>query len=311
MKIVFFGSGEIAVHSLEVLLKNKTNILCVVTTPDKKRGRHLRISFTPIKELALKEKLKIFQPLNLRNKESLEYIKNLEPDIFVVFSYGKILPKELLNIPKIFPLNIHASLLPKYRGAAPINWALINGEQGTGITIIKMNEKMDEGDIILKREIAIDYIDNYITLEEKLSELGAQSLSETLMKIKNNEVKFTKQDNSKASYAPKLKKEDGQIDWNKHAEQIRDQIRGCLPWPGCFAFYEKNLVKIWRAEVIDVQKEREYLPGTIITFDKGGILVATKDKDLLIKELQLSSGKRLDAWQFIQGHKVEKNKLFE
>lgn len=311
MKIVFFGSGKIAVSCLDSLIKSRNSILCVVTTPDKQKGRHLSVSFTPVKEEALKKCLSVFQPSNLSNKDCLDYIRKLEPDIFVVFSYGKILPKKMLDIPKILPLNIHASLLPKYRGAAPINWALINRETKTGITTIKMNEKMDEGDIIIKNEIDIEDSDSYVTLEDKLSKLAVKTLMNTLSKIEANKVELIKQDSNKASYAPKLKKEDGRIDWSKGANQIRNQIRGCLPWPGTFTSYKNKLIKIWEVKVADVWVEAKYSPGEIISFDEEGILVATKDKALLIRELQPSSGKRLGAWQFVQGHKVEINTSFK
>ena len=268
-------------------------------------------SFTPVKDIALKQKLNIFQPQNLSAKVPIKYIKELEADIFIVFSFGKILTNELLNIPKLFALNIHASLLPKYRGAAPINWALINGETKTGITIIKMNERMDEGDILLKKVIKIDYSNNAVALENKLAGLASFSLQEALLKIEKNEFCFLKQNAKGASFAPKLKKDDGRINWNREAEQIRNQIRGCLPWPGTFTFYKNKLIKIWNAEVAGMQIQGKYLPGSIISFDKKGILVSAKDKALLIKELQLSSGKRMDAWQFIQGHKVEKGNKFD
>ncbi|MDD5005768.1 MAG: methionyl-tRNA formyltransferase [Candidatus Omnitrophica bacterium] len=303
MKIVFFGSGKIAIPSLDSLIKNN-DVACVVTAPDKKKGRHLPISFTPIKEFALKKELNIFQPEDILAKQSIEYLKKLNADVFIVFSFGKILSRDLLDIPKLFALNIHASLLPKYRGAAPINQALINGEEKTGITIIKMNEKMDEGNILLRKGIGIDYSDNVLTLEEKISKLAAKSLQEALYKINQNEIRLIKQEDKEASYAPKLKKEDGRINWNKQAHQIRNQIRGCLPWPGAFTFYKSTMLKIWDAEVInEIQKKDKCLSGTIISLDKKGILVATKEGFLLIKELQSSSGRRLSAWQFIQGHK--------
>ncbi|MFC1646008.1 methionyl-tRNA formyltransferase [Candidatus Omnitrophota bacterium] len=311
MKIVFFGSGKIAVPCLEALIHSKRKILCVVTAPDRQKGRHLSISSTPIKDLALNQGLNIYQPSNLSGNACLDYIKKLDPDIFVVFSYGKILPEKMLDMPKIMPINIHASLLPKYRGAAPINWALINGEAKTGITIIKMNKKMDEGDIVLKNEIDIEDSDSCITLEDKLSKLAVKTLRDTLKAIESNKVELIKQDVNMASYAPKLKKEDGRIDWNKSANQIRNHIRGCLPWPGSFTLYRDNLVKIWDVEVASGKLEKNYHPGEIISFDKKGILTATKDKALLIKELQPSSGKRLDAWQFVQGHKVESNSFFK
>lgn len=310
MRIVFFGSGKIAVKSLEALIKNKYEVICVVTAPDKQKGRGLAIASTPIKDFAKKEDLDIIQPSNLNSIETAGYISALNPDIFVVFSYGKILPKTILDIPKVMPINIHASLLPKYRGAAPINWALINGEKETGISIMRMNERMDAGDIVLKEKVQIDESDTYLSLEEKLSKLGANLIIESLELIKGQRIKFLKQDNENASYAPKLKKVDGKINWNKKACEIFNQIRGCLPWPGSFTTYNDKIVKILAAEVVKISPEIKFKPGAIISLTKEGILVAAKEGGLLIKELQQSSGKRLNAWQFIQGHKLEQGLLF-
>jgi methionyl-tRNA formyltransferase len=311
MKIVFFGSGKIAVPSLEFLLKEKNEIFCVVTAPDKKSGRHLSLAHTSVKEFAMARKLNILQPENISDNDFLNYVQMLEADLFVVFSYGKILPKKLLCMPKCFSLNIHASLLPKYRGAAPINWALINGDDETGITIIKMNEKMDEGDIIARSKISITDFDTYATLEEKLSFLSVDSLSLALKLIEDNKIKVSKQNNSMASYAPKLKKDDGKIAWKIPACQIKNKIRGCFPWPGTFTYYDNKLIKIISAEVADTEYGDTFSPGEILRIDKNGIMVATGEKALLIKELQPSSGKILTAWQFIQGHKVDKNKVFK
>lgn len=310
MNIVFFGSGKIAVSSLEALIKNKYKVVCVVTAPDKQKGRGLPVTFTPIKDLAIKKELKIYQPENPSSNDSIEQIRKLRPDLFVVFSYGKILSRELLEIPKKLPVNIHASLLPKYRGAAPINWVLINGEKVTGVSIIKMNEKMDEGDIILKEQIEIAEADTFLTLERKISELAEVLIIETLEKIKNDKVVFIKQDHAQASYAPKLKKEDGRIDWNKSAYLINNQIKGCLPWPGSFTIHKDKPIKIWLAEVTGVQLGEECKPGSIISCSKDGILVATKKDGLLIKEVQIPSGKRLNAWNFMQGHKLIEGSLF-
>lgn len=309
MKIVFWASAEIAVPTLMALVQNNYEVLGVVTAPDAKKGRHLITSFTPIKEFALKHNLEIFQPVSLLEKEAISFLKKLDSDIFVVFAYGKIISKELLMIPRLFSINIHASLLPKYRGAAPINWALMDGENKTGITLIRMNEIMDEGDIILKKEIAIDNFDNALSLEEKLAQLAILSLLEALQKIENKEVTFMKQDNNKASYAPKLKKLDGKIDWHKNAYQIRDQVRGCIPWPGAYTFFDKKMIKIWDVEVIDFGENKQQQPGTIVALRKNGILVATIDKFLLIRELQSASGKRLTAWQFIQGHSFKEGDI--
>ena len=305
MKIVFFGSGKISVLCLEFLVKNKYEVPCVVTAPDKEKGRHLVLSCTPVKDFSKKNNLNIIQPIII-SASSIEYLKKLEPDIFVVFSFGKILSKEVLAIPKQLAINIHTSILPKYRGAAPINWSLINGDKKTGITIIKMNEKMDEGDIISQKELKIDCLDDALTLEEKLSKLAVLTLEDVLVKIGNNKITFSKQDLEKVSFAPKLKKEDGRIDWNKSADQIRNQIRGCINWPGTFTFYKDKFIKIWDVEIKEIQEREKLPPGTIIATSREGLLVATVDKPLLIKELQPASSKRMTAEQFLLGHKIKK-----
>jgi len=307
LKIVFFGSGEIAIASLKMLLVTGYDVCYVVTAPDKAKGRHLKDSFTPIKVFSLEEGLNIFQPDKF-NIDVCDFIKKLEPDLFVVFSYGKILPKTLLSIPKLFALNIHTSLLPRYRGAAPINWVIINGGEETGVSLIRMNEKMDEGDIILKEKVKITEEDNSISLENKLSEHAVKLLKETLAIIENDTIKFKRQSEN-ATYAPKLKKEDGRILWNKTARDINNQIRGCQPWPGSFTSLEDKIIKIWKAEPIDL-KDSENV-GEIINIDKDGILVATGKGGLLIKELQLASGKRLSASQFIAGHRLHPGMKFD
>jgi len=311
MKIIFFASGNIAVPTLEALLKSKHSVVCVVTSPDKKKGRHLKESFTPIKTIAKKKGLAIFQPTKLSSSDSLNNIKSLKPDIFVVFSYGKILPKGMLDIAKVMPINIHASLLPQYRGAAPINKAIINGDAKTGITIIRMNDKMDEGDIISQYEIKINELDNYITIEQKLSQLAAEAIVSSLDNIALGKASFLRQDASMASCAPKLKKEDGRMDWNKSAKDIRNLIRGMLPWPCAFTVLKKQILKIWESEIVYLNFTEKYSPGEIISISKDGILVATKKNALLIKELQAESGKRLKAWQFVQGRNLAAGSHFE
>ena len=306
MRIVFFGSGEIAINCLEFLIREKQDVICVVTAPDRKKGRHLITFPTPVKEVSEKYGLDIFQPANLFSRDSIEYFKKLAPDIFVVFSFGRILSQELLAIPKMLAINIHASLLPKYRGAAPINWALIKGETKTGITIIRMNERMDEGEIILKKELPIDNSDTAATLEDKLARLAPQALKEALLGIERNETQFLKQDIREVSFAPKLRKEDGRINWNNSALQIRNQLRGCLLWPGTFTFYKDKFIKIWDVEIKEVEKREKFSPGAIIAISREGLLVATADKHLLIKELQPASSKRMTAEQFLLGHKIEK-----
>jgi len=311
LKIVFFASGKIAVPTLEFLIREKYDIACVVTAPDARKGRHLLPSYTPIKEFALKHKLNIFQPHKLSAKDTVDYLKDLHPDIFVVFSFSKILPKQILDIPRKYPLNIHASLLPKYRGAAPINWALMNGDKETGVTIIRMDEGMDTGDIVLKSEVNIDEGDNCVSLEEKLAKLAPLALKEVLSNIVKENISFSKQDEKNAALAPKLKKEYGRINWSKTAEDIRNQVRGLFSWPGAFTYYKGKILKIWNVDIVDLATEERCAPGEIAGFDKNGIIVAASPGFLLMKELQIESSKKTSAWSFVQGRKIKKGDKFE
>jgi len=305
MKIVFFGSSEFAVKSLKKLAESKNEIVCVVTQPDRKKGRHLLFSATVVKSTAADLNLQVLQPVKI-DSSFIEALKNFEADIFVVVAYGLILPKALLTIPGKMPINAHASLLPKYRGAAPVNWAIIKGENKTGVTIIKMNERMDEGQIISQEEIEIDQNDTAQTLDNKLSVLGAELLVETVEKI--DSIKLTKQDSQKVTYAPKLKKEDGLIDWSKKAIEIHNQIRGTIPWPGSFTHWQGKLLKIWKSSVLPSEKAN-FKPGEIIDVSKDGVLVATGKDTLKIDNIQLESSNKMDVAQFILGHEIKKSDI--
>lgn len=307
MKIVFFGSSEFAVPSLKRLIDSGHEVVCVVTQPDRKKGRHLLFSATSVKSAALKANLKISQPEKI-DTSFIEFLKKFESDIFVVISYGLILPKSLLSIPKKLSINVHASLLPKYRGAAPINWAIIKGEKTTGITIIRMNEKMDEGEIISSKETSIENNDTSETLSEKLSKIAPDLLLKTIKEIENDKAVFNSQDHRKVSYAPKLNKKDGLIDWSKTAIEIYNQVRGTVPWPGSFTSWQGKLLKIYKAGIID-EKNSDYKFGEIIEASKDRILVATGKGSLNIELLQLESGNKMQASQFICGHKIKKGDL--
>jgi len=304
MKIVFFGSSHFAVPALEALIKSKHEITCVVTQPDKQKGRHMALSATEIKKIAEKEGLRTFQPENIKSKESEKFLRNMQADIFVIVSYGQILSQEILDIPKLMPLNIHASLLPRYRGAAPINWAIINGDDKTGVTIMHVTAKMDCGPVLLQREIKIEGDDTFISLEEKLSILGAQLLIQSLELIEKKEYRLTEQDEEKAVYAPKMKKETGLIDWTWQAKDIYNQVRGVLPWPGAFTYYRKKLLKIFNVELQKMFANRVFKPGEVIRADKEGIVVACGKGFLKINELLPESGKKMSAQSFIIGHKL-------
>ncbi|MFY9402169.1 MAG: methionyl-tRNA formyltransferase [Candidatus Omnitrophota bacterium] len=306
MKILFFGSDNFAVPALEALIKNKHKVLCVVTQPDKKKGRHLRLGYTDIKAKALEANLKVFQPENVNTTKSVGYLKKLNADIFVIVSYGQILSQEVLDIPKVFPLNIHASLLPKYRGAAPINWAIINGEKVTGVTIMQVTKKMDSGPIILQQKIDILGTDDSASLEFKLRDLGADLLLKALPLIKSEIYKLIEQDERKVVFAPKLKKSDGLINWERTAQEITNLIRGVQPWPGAFTCYNGKLLKIYKAKPLDCKlPQADSCPfGGIVAAAKEGITVKTGKGFLLIQELQLEGKKRLTAEEFLLGHEI-------
>ncbi len=325
MNIVFFGSSKFAIPSLKALNSAGHNILSVVTQPDKRMGRHLHLESPVVKKLAAELKLKTFQPQNINSVEALNFLKDLDADLFVVISYGQILSKEALNLPKKIAINSHASILPKYRGAAPINWAIIRGEKITGVSIIKMTEKMDAGEVILVRESEILEDDTSIALGEKLSALAAGLLLEALPSIEKNNYKLMPQDESKVTFAPKLKKENGLINWESPAEDIYNLIRGCLAWPGAFTYYKGKMLKIYKARVNQFPLQNmadqpsaevgepacpeqgrrvSRLPGEIMQVSKEGVIVAAAEDSLIIEELQIEGKRRMAVKEFIAGHKI-------
>ena len=303
MKIVFLGSSHFALPALEALIKAKHKITCVVTQPDKKRGRHLHLGITDVKALALQAGLKVFQPENINSPASVVLLKGLNADLFVVVAYGQLLSQEVLDIPKVFPLNIHASLLPKYRGAAPINWAIIRGEKISGVTIMQVIKKMDAGAIIMQQDIAINHDDDSVSLESKLRDLGAELLLKSITIIKNKDYKLIPQDEKKVSFAPKLKKSDGLINWHKSAEEINDLIRGALPWPGAFTHYKGKLLKIYKAGVHQ-RTGSGAGAGEILNISKAGLEIITGKGVLVVRELQLEGKRRMKVEEFAAGHKI-------
>lgn len=312
MNIVFFGTSEFAIPALRGLLSSRHKVLALVTQPDRKSGRHLVISPPPTKVLALTKDVPVYQPTDASGKESVGYLKKLNADLFIVVSFGQILKKEVLNLPMSYSINLHGSLLPKYRGAAPTNWAIINGDETSGVTIIKMNEKMDEGDIILKKEIEIDAEDTNITLSEKLSEIGADALLEVIDLIAGKkDLKFTRQDPPAATYAPKLKKKDGLIDWGQDAIDIHNRVRGLIPWPSAYTHYEGKILKVLKTELPDFDPEEGAKAGEVVEAGKNrGIIVRAGSGCLAIKYLQLEGKKVLDADSFVRGHRISKGYIF-
>lgn len=301
MKIVFMGTPGFAVPSLNALIESEDEVVGVVTKADKPQGRGQRIESPPIKILSQQYGIPILQPEKLKTEEFFNELRIFNPDLICVTAYGKILPKNILELPPCGCINVHASLLPKYRGAAPINWAIINGEKNTGITTMLMNEGMDTGDILLQEEMPIDEEDTGETLSEKLSHIGAELLIQTIKLLKENKLSPIPQDHSKATYASMLKKEDGLIDWSKSAQEIKNSIRGTLPWPGAYTFLEGKNLKIYRAIVSLGQGK----PGLVIISTTGTLRVATGAGAIDIHELQIEGGRRLPTEAFLSGRKIK------
>ncbi|MBW1823414.1 MAG: methionyl-tRNA formyltransferase [Deltaproteobacteria bacterium] len=296
------GTPEFAIPSLAMLAASDNNILGVVTQPDRPRGRGKKLHPPPIKTLAQQHGLSVIQPVGVKEENFIKSLKGQNPDLIVVVAFGQILPPKILRIPHHGCINLHASLLPAHRGAAPINWALIKGEETTGVTTIFINEWMDTGDILLKKEIEIEKTDDALSLSHRLSTLGAKLLLETIRQLKKGDLSSTPQDHSKASYAPALKKEDGNIEWKMEAQAIHNQIRGTVPWPGTATNLDNKLLKILKSKVIE--EENQEPPGKISQVSPEGIKVATGKSYLLLTEVQLQDRKRMKAAEFVRGHPI-------
>jgi len=313
MKIVYFGTSEFAIPALKALLDSRHEVVAVVTQPDRKKGRDLKLSPSPVKIFASSRSIPIYQPVDASNPESARYLKSLEADLFVVISFGQILKENILNVPKIFAVNVHGSLLPKYRGAAPINRAIINGDRSTGVTVIKMNARMDEGDIILKEEININYDDTNVSLSKKLSELGALTLMKViaLIETKGRDIPVSKQHPSLVTYAAKLKKSDGLINWKEPALTIHNKVRGLLPWPGAYTNYDGKVLKVLKTDLV---KEifLEGIPGEVLAASAAeGIIVKTGSGAISIRCVQPEGKKEMNSGSFLLGHKIKKGYQFK
>lgn len=304
MRIIFFGTPEFAIPSLNALLLSGEEIVAVVTQPDKRKGRGHIFTPPPVKEFAIKKGIEVFQPTNIKEDTFISKIFNLKPDLIVVAAYGKILPPDILKLPVYGCINVHASLLPKYRGAAPIQWAIINGEKKTGITIMMMDEGLDTGDILLQEEVGISEDDNAETLSKRLSELGASLLIKAIKKIKEGSIERLPQVGT-PSYAPPLKKEDGLIDWSKSASEIFNFVRGMYPWPCAYCYLNKERIKIIKVKVIEGMGK----PGRIERLD-GDFVVGTGRGLISIIELQPEGKRIMAAKDFLRGRRLEEGTFF-
>jgi len=303
MKVVFLGTPEFAVPALEKILKGPHKVVAVITQPDRVKDRKGNLISTPVKRFAEKNNLPFFQFEKI--KQHIHTLKIFDADIFVTCAYGQILNQEILDIPKLGVLNIHASILPKYRGAAPIQWALINGETETGVTIMQTALGIDSGDIILTKTTKIQEGENAEQLTQRLSCIGADAIEEALELITDKNFKVTPQDEKAASYFPMLKKADGKIDFSKSAKDIYNLIKGVYVWPTAYADLAGKTLKIFDAEVLDSETENEDY-GVVITSDsKYGLIIACGKGTLKIKTLQIQGGNKMDAEEFLKGHKIE------
>ena len=314
VRIVFFGTPDFAAGVLKSLIENKYDIAAVLTQPDKKIGRKQEIVHSPVKDLALKNKIEIFQPQNLRDSGLNEEIKNIKPDLFIVAAYGKILPKVMLEIPKYGAINIHASLLPKYRGASPVQCAILSADMETGITLMKMNEKMDEGDILAQEKIKIGENETADILLDKLSQLGAKMIVDFVPKLIQGKIKPVTQKHGEATYCKPINREDGKIEWNSAAEEIYCAWRAYRPWPGIYSIIsisakggsasggknQPKRLKLLEIEIIPKKKTGEK-PGKIIEYDQK-VAVQAKNGLVILKKIQLEGKKEMEIDEFLRGN---------
>ena len=304
MRIVFMGTPDFASASLKKLIDEKFDVVGVFTQPDKPKGRGMELCASPVKELALENGLPVFQPVKMRDGTALAQIKALEPDIVVVVAYGRILPDDILAVPKYGAINVHGSLLPKYRGAAPIQWAVLNGDKITGVTTMYLASEMDTGDIIYTAETEIGEYETSGELFDRLKDMGAELLVKTLRDIDVGTAPRTPQDHSKASYVTMLDKSICPIDWNKTPREVLKHIYGLQPWPVATMELEGKTVRVFAAKYTDGKTEKT--PGAVVSTDKGGLEIACAGGEtLLITELQAPGKKRMGAEDYLRGHQIK------
>ncbi len=303
MRILFMGTPDFAVASLKKLVETGHQVCGVFTQPDRPKNRGMKMTYSPVKEYALTQQLPVYQPLKMRDGEALSIVEELAPELIVVAAYGRILPEEILNAPKYGSINVHSSLLPQYRGAAPINWAILDGLEETGVSIMYMAKELDAGDVLTTVRTAIDPMESALTLTSRLAELGAQALVETVEALEQGTATRTPQDHSKHTYAPMLTKALSPMDWTKTARQLHDQVRGLIPWPCATTVLGGKTVKVFATEIVG---EAEAAPGTVVAAGKQGIDVACGDGRILrIHELQGEGGKRMASADYLRGHSVQ------
>ena len=312
MKIVYMGTPDFAVGPLEALIHAGHTVTAVVTQPDKAKGRSKKLIETPVKECAKKYDIPVFQPVKIKAPEAVEILKEFEADVFVVAAFGQILSQEILDMPKYGCINIHASLLPAYRGSAPINWVILKGEKETGVTIMQMDAGIDTGDMLLRKAVPIEEKETDETLFDKLSQIGSSLIVEALEKLEKGELIPEKQDDEKSCYAKMLNKSMGEIDWSESAEVIDRKVRGLYSWPGAYTSYQGKNLKIWKAEPVMKSasdgnaNEEASEPGTVIFVAKDSLEISTGDGRLKLLEVQLEGKKRMAVRDFLLGCKIGK-----
>lgn len=316
MRIIFMGTPDFSVGTLEALVEAGHDVCLVVTQPDKPKGRGKEMQFTPVKEAAMRYGIPVFQPRRMREPECMEELRKYQADVMVVIAFGQILPKEILEMTPYGCINVHASLLPKYRGAAPIQWSIICGEKVTGVTTMQMDEGLDTGDMLLKTEVPIAPEETGESLHDKLAEAGAALCVKTLFELEHGKIDPEKQGESPTAYAKMLDKKLGNIDWTKSAAEIERLVRGLNSWPSAYTHWGDKVLKIWKAKVVETSAEvldsgQTIVPGTITRVEKECFYVQTGHGELGIEELQIPGKKRMDTGAFLRGYHLEKGeKLF-
>ncbi len=308
MRIIFMGTPDFSVGTLEALVEAGHEVCLVVTQPDKPKGRGKEMQYTPVKEAALKYGIEVYQPRRIREAECVEKLRQYNADIMVVIAFGQIIPKEILEMVPYGCVNVHASLLPKYRGAAPIQWSIIDGEAVTGVTTMQMDEGLDTGDMLLKTEVPITAEETGESLHDKLAKAGAALCVETLAKLQEGSIVPKKQGESPTAYAKMLDKKLGNIDWTKSAVEIERLVRGLNSWPSAYTYWNKKVVKIWKASVTDEKSNEQ--AGTVVKVEKDGFYVQTGNGLLKVLELQIPGKKRMDAGAFLRGYTIEPGEVF-
>ncbi|MCI5516940.1 methionyl-tRNA formyltransferase [Lachnospiraceae bacterium SGI.085] len=308
MRVIFMGTPDFSVGTLEEIIKAGHEVALVVTQPDKPKGRGKALQCSPVKECAVEHGIPVFQPKKIREPENVEYLRQFAPEMIIVVAFGQILSKEILDMPKYGCVNVHASLLPKYRGAAPIQWAVINGDEITGVTTMRMDTGIDTGDMIAKKEVRLAKDETGGSLFDKLADVGAKLCVETMQLIEDGNATYTPQNSEVATHTSMISKELGNIDWQRPAVEIERLIRGLNPWPSAYTKLDDKTFKIWQADV--VSDTTDYEPGCICKVTKDEMLVQTGKGVLSLKEVQLEGKKRMSVDAFLRGYQVEEGSFF-